>query len=321
MCNCDPCFSGDECQTICSDRGNCIQDDNGLNYCDCGTDGFRGDFCEKQGCPGINVDCSGNGTCLPDEFTCLCNTGFRGKGCDELDCLRNCSGNGECTFDMETGAVFCTCEETFFTQACDAECHNGTVDKESDSCSCHPCFSGVECDLECSNQGSCVEDICQCNVGYKGDQCEREGCTLDCSGRGDCVNKLCICSTGWIGDGCEIAKCPDDCNNRGECISADGFSAPECKNCSYGWLGEACETRCYGVQEPMDSGICVCNNSCTHGEMCDQVCSDNGQCINDTCICYDPETKVNPGFYGDFCEEELCPGKEDVMCNNHGHYT
>ena len=318
MCECDPCFGGETCQSICSERGECVEDSEGNKFCDCGTEGYRGERCEIQGCPGIKVDCSGNGTCLPDEWTCLCNSGFTGRGCNELDCLKNCSNNGVCTYEMDSGLVFCDCHEGYFDQACDYQCYNGTVNEETDVCDCDPCYSGYECDLECSNRGSCDEEACVCQVGYKGDYCETEGCYLDCSGRGSCVNKVCVCSTGWIGDGCEIGKCVDDCNNRGECISEDGSSAPQCKNCQTGWLGESCETPCYGVQEPMNSGICKCNNSCTHGDTCDQVCSGNGQCINDTCLCYDPETKLNPGFYGDFCEQELCPGNENILCNDHG---
>lgn len=59
-CHCRPCFTGFECDTECSARGSC---NNGT--CDCGADGWRGDNCEKAGCPGLyGNDCSGHGSCI-----------------------------------------------------------------------------------------------------------------------------------------------------------------------------------------------------------------------------------------------------------------
>jgi len=59
-CECDSCFTGAQCDRECSGRGSCT---NGT--CDCGTAGWRGDNCEKAGCPGLDgTDCSGHGSCI-----------------------------------------------------------------------------------------------------------------------------------------------------------------------------------------------------------------------------------------------------------------
>ena len=38
-------------------------------------------------------------------------------------------------------------------------------------------------------------------------------------------------------------------------------------------MGEDCGTPCNGRQVPMDSGICVCNSGCDHGESCLNTCN------------------------------------------------
>ena len=68
-CQCHDCFSGTECNVECSGRGSCY---NGT--CDCGIAGWRGDNCERSGCPGLNgEDCSGNGNCITGTATTIGN--------------------------------------------------------------------------------------------------------------------------------------------------------------------------------------------------------------------------------------------------------
>lgn len=75
ICQCDPCYNGVDCLTLCSNRSNICTE----GKCSCGIDGWRGEFCERRGCPGIDVDCSGHGTCFADTQTCTCETGWKGN--------------------------------------------------------------------------------------------------------------------------------------------------------------------------------------------------------------------------------------------------
>ena len=78
-------------------------------------------------------------------------------------------------------------------------------------------------------------------------------------------------TSGWKDSGCETADCPSDCNNRGVCNTT--LARPACTDCVKGWMGEACEIECHGTQTPMDSGTCVCDNGCDHGDSCEQTCN------------------------------------------------
>ena len=74
-CECEPCYNGLDCSTICSNKSNlCVKGE-----CDCGFNGWRGEFCERRGCPGVDEDCSGHGTCFADTQTCICDSGWSGE--------------------------------------------------------------------------------------------------------------------------------------------------------------------------------------------------------------------------------------------------
>jgi hypothetical protein len=79
-CECEPCYNGLDCSTLCSNKSSaCVKGE-----CDCGFEGWRGEFCERRGCPGVNKDCSGHGTCFADTQTCVCDSGWTG----ECHCLQ-----------------------------------------------------------------------------------------------------------------------------------------------------------------------------------------------------------------------------------------
>ena len=91
ICNCDPGFTGVECETNiddcegvnCSGNGQCM--DGLLSYtCDCDP-GFTGVDCEVDIDDCVGVNCSGNGVCLDDvnAFACQCSPGFGGTLCTE----------------------------------------------------------------------------------------------------------------------------------------------------------------------------------------------------------------------------------------------
>lgn len=99
-CVCDPCFSGSECSIQCGGFGLC-----GANQCVCdschlgvlcgsecnghGTcseagncscdDNWGDDKCTKKGCPGVDLNCNGNGICNSGDSKCYCSNGWTGK--------------------------------------------------------------------------------------------------------------------------------------------------------------------------------------------------------------------------------------------------
>ena len=73
-CNCFPCYNGAACDKLCSGHSRICTIDG---KCDCGFDGWRGDYCERKGCPGVNKDCTGHGVCLPTGV-CSCDPGWSG---------------------------------------------------------------------------------------------------------------------------------------------------------------------------------------------------------------------------------------------------
>ena len=319
-CQCNPCYSGNDCSLFCSGHTNsttCVD-----NKCDCGTAGWRGDVCEVAGCPGIGKDCSGHGDCNKATRQCMCKAGWDGIGCDTPRCREDCNNHGTCT-PSET--PYCVCQAGYFGTACEHHCQSGTV--TNGSCVCQPCYNGFLCDKLCAGQGTCVAGKCDCGFeGAGGDFCEVPGCPGygTCSDHGSCIPSTtggtgqCICNEGYKGRGCEIPDCPNDCNNRGKCeTTASSPKIPVCTQCDKGWMGVSCNIPCKGTQEPMDSGICKCANNCDTGTSCETLCSDQGRCINDSCVCHTNVNGVNPGHWGSHCQNPDCPGK-GAVCSAHG---
>ncbi|XP_070533135.1 tenascin-X-like [Ptychodera flava] len=314
-CKCDPGWVGVGCDSECSFNGKII---NGS--CECYV-GWRGEYCDIAGCPGIDVDCSGRGQCNSETHQCICNDGWTGDGCEFPDCPGNpdCFMRGHCN-DTVDPPVCTNCEKGWMGPDCNDPCTFGNqVPMDSGNCVCDPCYSGRSCNSECMENGFCSDGKCSCDPGWWGELCEVPGCPgveEDCSGNGDCNSALhlCFCYPGWKGDGCEIPDCADDCNNRGYCNGTDR-TTPQCTDCEQGWMGHACEEPCvYGIQEPMDSGVCLCDK-CYTGYGCNVECSGNGVCNdNNQCECFE-----DPGnsWFGLKCEMKGCPG-EDNACNGHG---
>ena len=315
VCECDGCYTGTACDSYCSGHAdNCT---NGV--CDCGYDGWRGVNCEVQGCPGWGEDCSGRGTCNSAIGQCMCQSGWGGEGCNSAFCTANCNYRGDC--EVVDDIPECQCDTPYFGRACEYYCYHGVA--TAYNCTCDPCYHGYECDVKCSGVGNCTEEgACDCGfLGARGEFCDEMGCpglyNADCSDHGYCIIGQCMCSTGWEGVGCQIPKCPEDCNNRGTC--ATDMSVPYCTECVKDWMGSACEEPCNGTQTPMDSGICICDDNCTHGLVCEHVCSGAGACVEDECSCdKNATTGLNYGHYGEFCEDESCPGMGTTVCSDHG---
>ena len=315
-CHCEPCYHGLECDLICSNRTEAVCKEDA---CHCGYLGWTGDYCEVLGCPGFPSDCSGHGICGA-EGICFCVPGWSGSACSDANCQDNCNSRGVC--DDSGDVPKCLCGPGYFGESCQFSCIHGDV--ANSSCVCDPCYHGLHCSTACNNLGNCTNGICDCGfTGGRGLYCDESGCPglgEDCSGHGKCLigdtpPGTCICDEGWRGDGCEIPDCDQDCNGHGVCNTS--YPTPRC-TCTEGWMGPACEVRCFGRQMPMDSGICVCNDECTHGLQCEFTCNNVGTCVGNQCDCANETTNINIGYYGDYCEIKGCAGTGSLECTDHG---
>jgi len=96
-----------------------------------------------------------------------------------------------------------TCEDQYEIDGQETvECVNGTW-RDIGTCkpSCLP--------HQCHFHGVCIEPgKCQCQSGYKGDECELNDCpdVNQCSNNGVCVStNVCLCNKGWDGPRCDLS--------------------------------------------------------------------------------------------------------------------
>ena len=171
--------------------------------CDCGFDGWRGETCDRRGCPGYDISCTGHGMCNPTTRACTCDPGWSGEGCHIAKCQDDCNLHGTC---LPLDQPVCNCTGLYFGLTCAQQCVHGTVktpdtdDLSTQFCECDPCYTGPECNLLCGGHGQCVNGSCDCgSLGWRGDVCEKAGCPgqngLDCTGHGSCI----VSQAGQIG--------------------------------------------------------------------------------------------------------------------------
>lgn len=234
---------------------------------------LEGPGCRKAG--GNGKTCNGRGTCYPEPVnhgeqgvhTCMhCETGWKGRYCDERDC--GCQNGGTCNINDGT----CSCPSPFFGDQC-----------EKKHCLAQP----LKPDLSetCFGHGTCnhLNGQCVCKTGYKSaDGCEQPiGCNSDDNSvdqtcfNGHCHNNECVCHWKYRTKPgnerhCEDTWCPDDCNwsptnPHGVCkMKNTSVNVGGCE-CNEGWVGEACEK---AVEAPADIG-----------NACDQDCP--AECLED----------------------------------------
>ncbi|XP_035826375.1 teneurin-m, partial [Aplysia californica] len=136
------------------------------------------------------------------------------------------------------------------------------------------------CPLLCSGNGVYRRGHCQCNQGWKGDECdlrESECAVPNCMGNGHCINGQCVCFQGYHGPDCGNEIC------RLECVHG-GCENQRCV-CHPGWEGVLCDQL-----------------------ECDHRCDLHGFCNNGSCVC-------DKGWNGKHCTINGCPGD----CHNHGN--
>mmetsp|Transcript_51687 Transcript_51687/g.83858 ORF Transcript_51687/g.83858 Transcript_51687/m.83858 type:complete len:530 (+) Transcript_51687:162-1751(+) len=175
------------------------------------------------------MDCSSRGLCLSG--SCVCNSGFFGKGCESVRCADDCSGNGYCYQGL------CQCNGNYSGANCAAKAPAASTFASLLS-------TGLEAEKASKQQAK--------------QQPEVKTCPLGCSGRGTCSAGICACNEPWAGRACEdaavvafaedaavvaqLACLPDAvCSSNGVC------QLGRCQ-CNQGFSGQACEQRARPVQ-------------------------------------------------------------------------
>lgn len=256
----------------CNGRGNWSTD-----TCSCVCEsGWKGPNCTELECPG---DCQDQGRCVDGK--CECFEGFGGDDCGIELCLLDCGDYGHCVDGS------CLCEDGFIGEDCSqTNCLNNCLGRGrcvDDECVCDHPWTGFDCSElicpnDCYDRGRCINGTCYCEEGYSGDDCSELTCPSNCNDRGMCVNGQCVCQTGYTGEDCSKLTCPKDCNEKGHCFNGKCI-------CDPGFEGEDCSLL-----------------------SCPDNCSNRGQCINGECVC-------DLGYQGEDCSELSCPNN----CHNRGH--
>uniref|UniRef100_A0A096LPS9 Platelet endothelial aggregation receptor 1 n=1 Tax=Poecilia formosa TaxID=48698 RepID=A0A096LPS9_POEFO len=214
--------------------------------------------------------------------------------------------------------------------------------------------SGGRCVPHCSKEcvhGRCVApNRCQCEKGWRGDDCSSScddrhwgpDCQKECKCENgalcDPVRGVCQCPPGFIGRLCEDS-CPAGtfgkgcqqrckCGNGGSCNKATG----EC-TCQKGFTGTFCAKTCKGSCQPRcpcqnegrckGNGVCACLAGWT-GAICTEQCPEGrfGKNCSEECVCHngakcDPLTgrcQCREGFTGNRCNEECTAGTYGQDC-------
>ncbi|XP_066930439.1 fibrillin-2-like isoform X6 [Clytia hemisphaerica] len=275
---------------------------------------FKLDFCGE----GSKHNCSQHANCteFENDYDCLCNRGFTGKGFGENGCLDinecdsdPCSSNANCT--NQIGSFFCKCNEGYSG--------NGFSCNDTNECLKDPCSPNANC----TNSIGSFE--CKCKDGYSGDgfTCDDiNECLKDpCSPNANCTNSFgsfeCKCKDGFSGDGftCnDINEClKDPCSPNANCTNSVGSFECKCKD-GFSGDGFTCNDINECLKDPCSSNA-NCTNSigsfeckCKDGFSGDGfTCNDINECLKDPCSsnanCTNSigsfECKCKDGFTGD----------------------
>ncbi|XP_074493667.1 tenascin isoform X3 [Sebastes fasciatus] len=302
----EQCSSGSGCcgaqvtgevstKPYCNGRGNWSAD-----TCSCVCEsGWKGPNCTELECPN---DCQDQGRCVDGK--CECFEGFGGDDCGIELCLLDCGDYGNCVEGS------CLCEDGFIGEDCtQTNCLNNCLGRGrcvDDECVCDEPWTGFDCSElicpnDCYDRGRCINGTCYCEVGYTGEDCGELTCPGNCNNRGMCVNGQCVCQTGYSGEDCSKLTCPKNCNDRGHCFNGKCICDPgyEGEDCSILSCPDNCSNRGQCI-----NGECVCDVG-YEGEDCSEVscpnnCQGRGRCVNGQCMC-------DRGYAGEDCSIKTCP--------------
>ncbi|XP_053387230.1 fibropellin-1-like [Mercenaria mercenaria] len=183
--------------------------------------------------------CGSHGTCVegPNRYTCICDIGYEGSGCEKNtnDCIQGICGHGTCIDGVNN--YTCSCDKGFtgtncltniddcISQPCAAgsTCYDGL---NSYTCICAPGFSGINCETDIDDcllglcgMGTCIDEAdnytCSCPSGFSGRNCETniDDCLPGICGMGTCIDEVdnytCSCQSGFSGIHCETSNISD----------------------------------------------------------------------------------------------------------------
>uniref|UniRef100_H2T7C3 Platelet endothelial aggregation receptor 1 n=1 Tax=Takifugu rubripes TaxID=31033 RepID=H2T7C3_TAKRU len=206
------------------------------------------------------------------------------------------------------------------------------------------------CTMECVHGRCIAPDQCQCERGWRGDDCSsdcddnhwgsacRQSCKCKNGALCDPIKGTCQCPPGFVGHYCEdecpagnfgkgcLQKCKcgtgGSCHKAtGECLCRDGFTGTFCEM--------TCNKRCQARCPCQNGGICKGKGICTcppgwTGAVCTEQCPEGrfGPNCTEECVCHNRgecDTKTGQcqcakGFTGDRCNEECAAGTYGQDC-------
>merc|ERR1712048_996703 len=123
----------------------------------------------------------------PDGFKCICEEGFRGPRCEEIDpCSPNpCQHASQCvlTNDHKIAAYNCNCSDGWKGNHCESV----------NLCTPDPCRFGTHCIQTDEESYQCVKNLCTPNP------CKHDGKCIVVNDEG----YECACPKGWKGKNCD----------------------------------------------------------------------------------------------------------------------
>ncbi|KAI3383429.1 hypothetical protein SNEBB_005763 [Seison nebaliae] len=296
--------------------------------------------------------CEGHKICDAKTGNEICDKGWTGLSCNELDentieCenrIHNCRNGATCVaFGMNKFDFYCCCEGNFLGNNCERPtacaldtCLNGgscdefevSIDWLVVNCTCLEGFHGDRCQLNCANDwyGENCEQFCLAENG-----CENGHWKCDDSGR-------LVCADGWTGISCEIQPKENECAPNDPCINGVMECIERRCCCEPGYTGEFCSVKINYCQsdpcinggkcEPLELTLgykCICPEP-FYGDNCEFFIEENNACLSRPCLrgstCYGTQKYYRceclAGWTGINCDIDINECEINNPCQNNG---
>lgn len=304
-CQCLNGYTGSKCdktiKEICLENGNSWNDY--LGYCHCFTGG--GKDCSD----GYNSVCNNHGYWPGCGFGCYCENGWGGIYCD-----KEITSDKYCNNGTWSGAYdgYCICNPGYAGKNCtelDKCIHGNWINTlwSGSYCKCQPNWGGIDCSkpvsTACGTHGTWIANseggYCQCDTEYAGVDCS-DKLSDKCKNNSTWENYMyggasyCHCATGFAGEDCGKTE-EEVCNGKGKWINT--VSGGRCQ-CESPYTGDDCSLTCqYGMTGL--AGKCTCDSGWA-GEDCsireEEYCK-NGFWQSDLAYCL-----CETGWGGENCD-------------------